>query len=133
MTGRDDRPAIESSEALLARYQRAWSELDADTIVELMTPDGVYEASFGPEPYGQRFVGREAIRRAVLGFKTGPHPGSHEYGETYLFGSHAFATWTSVQRGPDGAVLASTHGCDFYELRDGLVARKIAYRKSLAR
>jgi ketosteroid isomerase-like protein len=126
---------IESSgkpvdEALLTRYQRAWSEGDVEAIVSMMTEDGVYEASFGPEPWGERFVGRDAIRAGILRNRAAStHRNStHEYDETYLFGSHAVATWTSTWTDADGR-SGAVHGMDLFEFRDGLVARKIAYRK----
>jgi ketosteroid isomerase-like protein len=120
--------------SLLERYQRAWSEGDVEAIVSLMTDDGVYEASYGPEPFGRRFIGHDAIREGILEMKrSSPHPNSsHDYGETYLFGDHAFATWTSAWTTPDGG-SDSVHGCDLYEFRDGLVSRKIAFRKAVER
>jgi ketosteroid isomerase-like protein len=101
-----------------ARYQQAWTDGDIEAIVEMMTPDGLYEASFGPEPWGQRFVGHAAIRAGLeaMHAAAGTRP-SHDYGERY----------TSV--GPDGTT-SSIHGADFYEFRDGLVAKKIAFRKA---
>lgn len=115
--------------AFLERYQQAWSDGDEDRIVEMMTPDGVYEASYGPEPFGRRYVGREDIRAGVLRGK-GLFPGGHsDHYETHLFGNHGFARWTSSRIGPDGSTI-DVQGCDFYEFRDGLVSRKIAFRKS---
>jgi ketosteroid isomerase-like protein len=112
-----------------ARYQRAWSDADIDAIVEMMTPDGLYEASFGPAPWGDRFVGREAIHAAVSAMYPGPGPhAAHVYGERYRDGNHGFSPWTSTKSGPDGEPV-TTYGFDFYEFRDGLVAKKIAYRK----
>lgn len=112
-----------------ARYQRAWTDGDIEAIVEMMTPDGLYEASFGPEPWGQRFVGRAAIRAGLeaMHAAAGERP-SHDYGERYAFGNHGFSTWTSTSVGPDGTE-SSVHGADFYEFRDGLVSKKIAFRK----
>jgi len=57
----------------------------------------------------------------------GPHP-AHVYGDRYRDGNHGFSPWTSASIGPDGQ-SATTYGFDFYEFRDGLVAKKIAYRK----
>jgi uncharacterized protein (TIGR02246 family) len=115
---------------LLERYQRAWAEADLEAIVDNMTEDGLYEASFGPEPYGQRFFGRAAIRAGIEAMWAGTDErGTHDYHDTYILGDHAFATWSSTKRGPDGQEQ-TTHGADFYEFRDGLVAKKIAYRKA---
>ena len=115
--------------AFLERYQQAWSDGDADRIVEMMTPDGVYEASYGPDPWGRRYVGRDEIRAGVLRGKS-LFPGGHsDHYDTYLFGDHGFARWTSTRVGQDGSTV-DVQGCDFYEFRDGLVSRKIAFRKS---
>lgn len=117
---------------LLAAYQHAWSVGDADAIADMMTPDGLYEASFGPHPYGERYQGREAVRAAVKAMRArSTAPWNHEYADTHIFGDRAVATWTSRSTGPDGEVVV-THGCDLYEFRDGQVDRKIAFRKGRA-
>lgn len=128
------RSATESSEAsidlaFLERYQEAWSDGDADRIVEMMTPDGIYEASFGSDPWGKRYVGHDEIRAGILRGQS-LYPGGHsDHHDTHLFGDHGFARWTSSRVGPEGANV-DVYGCDFYEFRDGLVSRKIAFRKS---
>lgn len=121
----------EVDDAFFARYQQAWTDGDIAAIVSMMTPDGLYEASFGPEPWGQRFVGREAIRAALeaMHAAAGPRRPSHDYGDRYVFGNHGFSTWTSTSVAEDGST-STVHGADFYEFRDGLVARKIAFRKA---
>lgn len=129
MTTAESTTAID--DATFARYQQAWSDGDVDTIVALMTPDALYEASFGPEPYGQRFQGHDAIRAGVSAmFTASPHRSTHEYGERYTFGDHGFSTWSSTSFDADRNPVATVHGCDFYEFKDGLVAKKIAFRKA---
>jgi ketosteroid isomerase-like protein len=115
-------------DAFFARYQRAWTNLDVDAIVEMMTEDGVYEASFGPEPWGQRFVGRDAIREALIRIKAA-RPATHEYKERFIFGNHGFSRWTSTSSTSSGETV-SVEGADFYEFKDGLVSQKIAFRKA---
>lgn len=116
---------------LLARYQQAWSDGDIDAIVSMTPEDGVYEASFGPEVWGERFVGTEAIRAKLVAMGVDqPGRARHEYGETHVVGDCGFAMWTSVQDGRDGPQV-TMHGADFYRFRDGKVAAKIAYRKEV--
>ena len=116
--------------ALLARYQQAWTEGDIEGIISMTPPDGVYEASFGPHPWGQRFVGHDEIRAALLDMGLDrPDAPRHEYGETHLVVECAFALWTSVQDGSCGTETIM-HGADFYRFSDGMVAAKIAYRKN---
>jgi len=116
---------------LLARYQQAWAEGDIEAILAMTPEDGVYEASFGPQVWGERFVGHEAIRAKLVAMRVDqPGRARHEYGETHVVGDCGFAMWTSVQDGPDGPEV-TMHGADFYRFRDGKVAAKIAYRKSI--
>jgi ketosteroid isomerase-like protein len=116
---------------LLSRYQQAWADGDVDGIVAMTAPDCVYEASFGPQPWGQRFVGPEEIRAALREMGVGaPGRARHEYVETHIIGDRAFAKWHNVEDGPDGPTV-TMHGADFYEFRDGMVTAKIAYRKTV--
>src|SRR3954451_23913528 len=116
--------------ALLARYQQAWTDGDIEGILSMTPDDGVYEASFGPNPWGQRFVGHDQIRTALLDMGLDqPGRARHEYGETHIVDHCAFALWTNVQEGPTGSET-TMHGADFYRFRDGTVAAKIAYRKN---
>jgi ketosteroid isomerase-like protein len=116
---------------LLARYQQAWADGDVECIVTMTAPDGVYEASFGPHPWGQRFVGPDEVRAALRDMGIGePGRARHEYQETHVIGDCGFAMWRSVQDGPEGPTV-TMHGADFYRFRDGKIAAKIAYRKSV--
>ena len=125
------RDGDQNSSALLARYQQAWTDGDVDAIVEMTAPDGVYEASFGPEPWGERFVGPQQVRAALVRMGVGqPGKPRHEYEETRVVGNLGFAMWRSVGEGPDGPIV-TMHGADFYRFADGKVAAKIAYRKSV--
>jgi ketosteroid isomerase-like protein len=124
--------ATPDAAALLARYQQAWSEGDIEAIISMTAADGVYEASFGPHPWGQRFVGLAEIRTALveMGLDQPARP-RHQYGETHVVGDRGFAMWSSVQDRSSGAESIVMHGADFYRFRDGLVAAKIAYRKAI--
>jgi ketosteroid isomerase-like protein len=113
------------------RYQQAWEDHDNEAIVSMMTPDGVYEASIGPKPWGERYVGRDEIRQGIGRMATamGNAPSQVVHYEQHLFDNCGFSMWTSSYTDAQGRKV-SVHGCDFYEFRDGLVSKKIAYRKS---
>lgn len=118
---------------VFARYQQAWSEGNIEAIVSMMTPDGVYEASMGPEEWGARYVGHDEIRAALHAMGIGTsRTGGHVYGERVLVGDRGFSEWTSQTTGPDGEPF-TIYGADVYEFRDGLVSKKIAYRKHVVR
>lgn len=119
------------TEELLTRYRQAWRDHDPESIVGMMTPDAVYEASYGPKPWGERYVGREAILEGVRKyFAEQPTLGARlQQSEQHVFGNHAVSVWTSHYRDASGSEFA-INGCDIYEFEDGLVSSKIAYRKS---
>lgn len=128
---RGDSAAAPELVELLNRYQLAWADGDIDAILSMTPPDGVYEASRGPQAWGQRYVGHEQIRNALLSMGVNqPGRSRHEYGETHVVGECGFAMWTSVEDGPERPRV-TMHGADFYRFRDGMVAAKIAYRKAV--
>ena len=116
---------------LLNRYQLAWANGDIDEILSMTPSDGVYEASRGPQVWGERYVGHDQIRNALITMGVNqPGPSRHEYGETHVVGECGFAMWSSVQDGPQGSQV-TMHGADFYRFRNGMVSAKIAYRKAV--
>jgi ketosteroid isomerase-like protein len=116
---------------LLGSYQQAWADGDIEAILSMTPPDGVYEASRGGQVWGERYVGHDEIRNALVAMGLDrPGRSRHEYGETHVVGECGFAMWTSVQDGPEGSQV-TMHGADFYRFRAGMVAAKIAYRKTV--
>jgi ketosteroid isomerase-like protein len=116
---------------LLERYQQAWSDHEPDTIADMMSEDAIFEASYGPNPWGERFVGREVIRAGVRrNFAASPNPNTELiHYEKHMYGDSAFSMWISTFPDAEGRLMR-IHGCDYYEVRNGLVTKKIAYRKS---
>jgi len=119
--------------ALLERYLRAWSTSNVDEIAAMTHPEGIYEASYGPHPYGNRFVGPAGVKAGLEAMHAAStnRSSTHEYHHTYLYGDLAFARWTSNYVDKDGNE-GSVEGADFFELKDGLVLAKLAYRKTIS-
>ncbi|MEW5991066.1 MAG: nuclear transport factor 2 family protein [Chloroflexota bacterium] len=116
--------------ALFERYLHAWSTSNVDQIAAMTHPEGVYEASFGPHPYGNRFTGPAEVKAGLEAMHAAStnRSSTHEYHHTYLYGDLAFARWTSEFVDRDGNA-GSVEGADFFEFKDGLVLKKLAYRK----
>ena len=116
--------------ALFDRYLDAWSTSNVDQIAAMTHPEGVYEASYGPHPYGNRFVGPEGVRAGLEAMHAAStnRSSTHEYHNRHLYGDRAFARWTSDFVDKDGKA-GSVEGADFFEFKDGLVLAKLAYRK----
>jgi hypothetical protein len=128
MSGTAISPAAAGiDDAWLDTYRRAWTDRDVDAIMAKMTPDCVYEASVGPEPWGKRFEGADEVRAGIVrAFEVVFAPGgTSELVERHLFGDYGVEIWRNTS-----ATGASVHACEFYEFRDGLIHRKLAFRKN---
>ena len=51
------------SDKFVKDFCAAWDNHDADAVADMFTDDVVFEASFGPEVYGERAVGKEASKQ----------------------------------------------------------------------
>src|ERR671920_2523379 len=47
---------------MLQAFADAWNRHDVEALMSFMTEDCVFEASAGPDIFGTRYVGREAVR-----------------------------------------------------------------------
>lgn len=130
MTTKTEPTTDTSNAALFQRYLDAWSTSNVDEIAAMTHPEGLYEASYGPHPYGNRFVGPAEVRAGLEAMHAAStnRSNTHEYHHTYLYGDRAFARWTSAFVDKDGNE-GSVEGADFFEFKDGLVLAKLAYRK----
>jgi ketosteroid isomerase-like protein len=126
--GEDGMTAFDG-EAFVDRFNIVWDSHDIDGIAEMFTEDVVFEASFGPQPYGERAVGVEAARRlAAAVFERIP---DLRFREIRHFVSPAFAVVESVTTGtPVGGAPYEVHLVDLLTIRDGKIAAKRSYRKA---
>src|SRR6185503_158053 len=87
---KEKKPTI----AILEGFAAAFNAHDANKIVSYMTDDCVFEASAGPEVDGEKFVGKEAVKKAFENiFKSFPDAqwrGPHHF----LSGNRAVSEWT---------------------------------------
>jgi ketosteroid isomerase-like protein len=116
-------------EAFVQRFNSVWDAHDIDGIAEMFTDDVVFEASFGPRPYGERAVGREAARKlAAAVFERIP---DLHFEEIRHFVSPEFAVVEAVTTGtPVGGAPYEIHLVDLLTIRDGKIAAKRSYRKA---
>lgn len=116
-------------EAFIHRFNTVWDEHDLDGIAEMFTDDVIFEASFGPEPYGERAVGKEAARKlAASVFERFP---DLHFEEIRHFVTPEYAVVESVTTGtPVGGAPYEIHLADLLTIRDGRIAAKRSYRKA---
>ncbi|RZF26501.1 nuclear transport factor 2 family protein [Paraburkholderia sp. UYCP14C] len=120
------QPAVTAD--TLAAFSDAFNNHDAAALMGFMTHDCVFDAAGGPEVYGTRFVGREAVRAAFEAvFRSFPdaHWGA---GRHYVAGDRGVSEWVFTGTHAEGWRIEA-EGCDLFEFRDGLIAVKRAFRK----
>ena len=108
----------------------AFNAHDLDRIMALFADDCVLEMPRGSQPWGTRFEGKAAVRKALASRFAGL-PDVH-YGSAEHFVDEAAETgmskWTLTGTSRDGKRI-EVRGCDFYTFRDGQVIRKDSYWK----
>lgn len=112
----------------LAAFSAAFNRHDANALMGFMTEDCIFDAAAGPEAYGARFVGREAVRAAFEAvFRTFPDA---QWGQDrhYVAGERGVSEWVFTGTHAEGWRIEA-EGCDLFEFRDGLIAVKRAFRK----
>ena len=124
-TARADAASVK----LLEHFADAWNRHDLDALMSMMTDDGVFDASAGPEANGQRSEGKQAVRAAYAAvFET--FPDAH-WANARHFVAHnrGVSEWTFTGTRKDGKKV-EVSGCDLFTFRDGRIAIKNSYRKN---
>jgi steroid delta-isomerase-like uncharacterized protein len=121
-----ERPevTVEAMRAVLDAFNRH----DLDTIMSFFAEDAVFESPRGPDPWGRRFEGRDAVR-AGLAMRFEGIPDVH-YGDDrhFVSGDRGASEWTLTGTTTDGERI-EVRGCDLWEFKDGLITRKDSYWK----
>jgi len=125
------KPAEEnrSAIAILDSFAHAFNAHDAGKIISYMTDDCIFEASAGPHVNGEKFVGKEAVKKAFEDvFKNYPDAkwiDPHHF----ISGDRAVSEWTFVGTKADGSKVEVT-GCNLFTFRNGKIYIKNSYRKN---
>jgi ketosteroid isomerase-like protein len=117
---------------ILDRLVDAFNRQDVDAASALFADDAVFENSRGPDPWGRRYVGRDAIREGIAGrFEALPRG---EYGdmEHVVSGDRGFSEWTLRATTAEGEDI-EVRGCDIWTFDGDLIARKSSFWKIVER
>lgn len=114
----------------LKQILEAFNRHDLDGIMEYFAEDCSFDFPRGPEPWGQRFIGKAQVREALASrFKGIPdvHYGddSHWVSED---GSAGLSDWILTGTTAAGVPIRM-RGCDLWQFKDGKVIRKDSYWK----
>ena len=106
----------------------AFDEHDLDGIMAHFADDAVFEAPRGPDAWGQRFVGRDAVRTAFAGRLSGIPDIRYRDGEHFVDGDRGASEWTLSGTTTEGQRI-EVRGCDLWTFRDGKVVKKDSFWK----
>jgi len=108
----------------------AFNRHDLDAIMEFFSDDCSFDFPRGPEPWGQRFIGKAQVREALASRFKGI-PDVH-YGDDRHWissdGRMGLSEWLLTGTTTTG-IDVRVRGCDLWEFRDGKVHRKDSYWK----
>lgn len=97
--------------------------------MSLFAEDCVFEASGGPEVWGQRYNGYLEVKEAFAEvFDSMPDAQWGNGRHCSLAPDYGVSEWTLTGTLPDGRRL-EVNGCDFLRVRDGKIISKNSYRK----
>jgi len=113
---------------MLKSIATAFDEHDLDGILRHFAADAVFEGPRGPDPWGQRFVGSEAIRDAFAARFAGIPDIRYQQDEHFVDGDRGASEWTLSGTTTAGQRI-EVRGCDLWTFRDGTVAKKDSYWK----
>jgi ketosteroid isomerase-like protein len=101
---------------------------DVERIMTHVAPDAVFESPRGPDPWGRRFEGRDAVRAAFESRFAGIPDVRYQEDEHFTDGDRGASRWHLTGTTTDGQRL-DLHGCDLWTIRDGLIVLKDSYWK----
>jgi ketosteroid isomerase-like protein len=96
--------------------------------VENFTDDAVFLSPRGPDPWGRRFEGNEAVRAGFQARFDGIPDVHYESHGDFVSGDRGVSEWTLSGTTTNGERL-ELRGCDIWTFRDGLISVKDSFWK----
>ena len=120
------KPAA-TAESLQALFD-AFNRHDVEGVMAFMTDDVVFEGAAGPEVYGTRFEGHNAVAAAFAKvWETLPDV---QWRDTrhFVAGDRGVSEWRVTGTNAEGKRIEA-QGVDLFRFRDGKIVLKQAFRK----
>jgi ketosteroid isomerase-like protein len=108
----------------------AFNAHDLDRIMTFFADDCVLEMPRGPQPWGARFEGKPAVRKALASRFEGLPDVHYRDAEHFVDADRetGISKWTLTGTSREGRRV-EVSGCDFYSFRGDRVTRKDSYWK----
>lgn len=113
---------------MLAEFAAAWNRHDIEALMSFMSDDCVFETVGGPERWGVRHSGREAVRAAFeAAWKSFPDA-QWNNGRHWVAGDRGVSECTFTGTAVDGSRVEADM-VDVFTFQDGKIRVKNAFRK----
>lgn len=112
----------------LAATFDAFNRHDVDAVMTHFADDCVFYTVAGPEVFGAKIEGAEAIAEAFSGVWAAMPDAHWDHRDHFVHGDRAVSEWTFSGTGADGKRIEA-EGADLFTLRDGRIVVKQALRK----
>ena len=116
------------TEEHLTAFFDACNDHDVDRIAGFFTPDGIYQASAGPDDDGTTFHGIDEVGRGFAAFFAMYPDGHYTNIDIQVSGDRGIASWTFTGT-PASGVPMSYRGVDLFRFEGAHIALKDAFRK----
>jgi ketosteroid isomerase-like protein len=120
----DDSTRMAVLEDILDGFNRH----DLEAIMSLFADDCTFESPRGPDPWGRRFEGKEAVAEGLQARFTGIPDVSYEGHGDFVSGERGVSEWTLRGTTVDGQRL-EVRGCDIWTFRGDEVVVKNSFWK----
>ena len=112
----------------LKQFVAAFNAHNLDAVMSFFADDCELMMPRGPEPWGQRYVGKAEVRKGLATRFEGIPDVHYGDDEHWVLGNHGVSRWTLTGTTKDGKKI-TVRGCDLLEFRDGKIVRKDSYWK----
>jgi ketosteroid isomerase-like protein len=112
----------------LDAFAAAFNRHDLETILSMMTPDCVFEASAGDAICGTRHVGQTSVGAAFQEVFDAFPDATWSNPRHFIAGDRGVSEWTFSGTRSDGSRV-EVHGCDVFSFEGGKIAVKNSFRK----
>jgi ketosteroid isomerase-like protein len=118
--------------AVLERVLDGFNRHDVDAIMSVFAEDCVFQSPRGPDPWGHRFVGQEAVRKGFAARFDGIPDVRYESEGDFVSGNRAVSEWTLTGTTVEGERL-ELRGCDLWTFRGDEIICKNSFWKIVDR
>lgn len=114
--------------ATLQAFLDAFNRHDLDAIMEFFGDDCSFDFPRGPQPWGNRAVGKAQVRALLATRFAGLPDVAYRDDEHWACGDHGVSRWRLTGTRTNGEKV-EVQGCDLLNFRDGKITRKDSYWK----